>query len=180
MRGLMEDPVPDATPNAPISDGNDTSGDTSAAGSEFQAITSQEDLNKVISDRVKRERAKFADYADLKTRAARLDEIEQASKSDFEKATERITSAEQRAQAAEQQLARFRVANSKGIPDWADFLTGSDESEMEAAADLILSRINAATSPRQPRPDPNQGRGDTALALNSDGLEEALRSKLGI
>ena len=75
-------------------DGNNSSGDTSAAGDEFKPITSQEDLNRLITDRVNRERAKYADYKDVKAKASKLDEIEQANKSEIDKAMDRVTKAE--------------------------------------------------------------------------------------
>lgn len=150
------------------------------ATSEFQPITSQDDLNKIISDRVKRERAKFGDYNDVKAKAARLDEIEQASQTELERANKRAEEAEARARAVELSLSRSRIAAEKGIADWSDFITGDNEDDMAAAADLIASRLATAASPRQPRPDLNQGRPESAHALNSDGLEAALRTKLGI
>lgn len=67
-------------------DGGDKSGYTPPA--------SQEELNRIISDRVAREKAKYADYGDLKAKAARLTEIEQANLSEAEKAAQRIAAAE--------------------------------------------------------------------------------------
>jgi hypothetical protein len=60
----------------------------------FTPPASQEELNRIISERVQRERAKYADHADLKAKAARLDEIEQANLSEAEKAAQRIAAAE--------------------------------------------------------------------------------------
>jgi hypothetical protein len=39
----------------------------------FTPPASQDELNKIISERVARERAKFADYTDLKGKAAKFD-----------------------------------------------------------------------------------------------------------
>lgn len=63
-------------------------------GDGFKAITSQADLDKIIGDRVTRERAKFADYKDLKTKAAEYDKLAEANKSEVEKANDRATAAE--------------------------------------------------------------------------------------
>jgi hypothetical protein len=87
--------VPDPVVNESNPGGNNTSGSTPAAGDEFKPISSQEELNKVIGDRVKR--AKPADYDDLKAKAARLDEMEQANQSEIEKANNRATAAEEKA-----------------------------------------------------------------------------------
>lgn len=75
-------------------DGNETGGTTSTAGDEFKPITSQDDLNRVIADRVQRERAKYADYKDVKTKAAEYDKLAEANKSEIEKANDRVTKAE--------------------------------------------------------------------------------------
>jgi hypothetical protein len=80
--------------NAVTPDGNSPSGETSAAGTEFKPITSQDDLNKLIDDRLKRERAKFADYGDLKRKAGERDAEVERSKSDIEKAMDRVNKAE--------------------------------------------------------------------------------------
>ena len=80
--------------DASNTDGNQTSETTSTAGDEFKPITSQDDLNKVIADRVQRERAKYADYKDVKTKAAEYDKLAEANKSEIEKATDRVTKAE--------------------------------------------------------------------------------------
>lgn len=60
----------------------------------FTPPASQQELNRIISERVTRERAKYADYEDLRGKAARLSEIEQANLTETEKATARITAAE--------------------------------------------------------------------------------------
>ena len=50
---------------------NTSSENTEAeADSGFEAITSQEQLDKVLSKRLERERAKYADYEELKQKAA--------------------------------------------------------------------------------------------------------------
>lgn len=44
--------------------------------SDFQAITTQEALDKIIESRLVRERAKYPDYDTFKVKAAKLDETE--------------------------------------------------------------------------------------------------------
>lgn len=48
------------------------SGAPENSGTEFKPITSQDDLNRIIADRVSRERGKFADYETLKENSAML------------------------------------------------------------------------------------------------------------
>lgn len=119
--------------------GNDT-GTTPTGDDGFKPITSQEELNRLIGDRVKR--AKPADYDDLKAKAARLDEIEQASKSDLEKAADRAAKAEAALQAAQAESLRWKVAAKFGITDEdADlFLTGTDEATLTKQAERLSGR----------------------------------------
>lgn len=132
-------------PNAPETGGND-SGATPAADGEFTPITSQDELNRIIGERVKR--AKPADYNDLKAKAARLDEIEQANKSEIEKATERVTKAEAEvaqipAKVAEA-LRTHLVARHEIDKDDAElFLTANDPELLLKQVDRLLAQSSA-------------------------------------
>lgn len=46
----------------------------------------QEDVDRIVAERLAREQRKHADYEDLKAKAQRLDELESANASDLEKA----------------------------------------------------------------------------------------------
>lgn len=110
--------------------------------------------------------------------AAKLKEFEDSKLSDLERA---------QAQAAESaaELARLRTENvratvalAKGVPaDLVEFLTGDTEEDVAAKADLLMSRLNAPTSPK---PDPSQGAKGSATPLNGDPLLGAIKSKLGL
>ncbi|MBX3311710.1 MAG: hypothetical protein KF916_02265 [Microbacteriaceae bacterium] len=45
----------------------------------FTPITSQEDFDKAIQARIAREQSKYSDYADLKAKAEKLNQIEEAN-----------------------------------------------------------------------------------------------------
>lgn len=64
----------------------------------------QADLDRIIADRLARDRAKHADYDELKAKAAKLDEIEEAQKSELEKLQDQL--AENQRKAAEAQAER--------------------------------------------------------------------------
>jgi len=82
----MSESAVEGTQSEQQNDGGDKSGYTPPA--------TQEELNRIISERVSREKAKFADYGDLKAKAARLTEIETANLSEADKASKRIADAE--------------------------------------------------------------------------------------
>lgn len=127
--------------SAPNQDGNN-GGDTSTANDEFKPITSQADLDALIASRLERERAKYADYKDLKAKASRLDEIEAANKSELEKATEAASKAAAERDDATAAALRLRIAVEHGIglEDADLFLTGRDEETLRAQAKRLSDR----------------------------------------
>lgn len=103
---------------------------------EFTPPASQEELDRIIGARIAREHAKFSDYDDLKAKAAKFDEAEDAAKNDTQKAIERAEKAEARANAAELASTRATVAAAKGVP--VELLTGSTEEELTASAEALV------------------------------------------
>lgn len=125
---------------ASTEDGNkQTSGDTSAAGDEPKTVTL---TTKQLAERL--ERAKPADYDDIKAKAARLDEIEAANKSEIEKATEARTKAEQAAAQAQAEALRWKIAARHQIADDDAelFLTGTDEETLTKQAERLSQRTS--------------------------------------
>ena len=123
-------------------EGGTPSGATPPA-EEFTAITSQEDLNKVLNERLTRERAKFADYKDLKVKATKLDEIEQANQTETEKAAKRIAELEADLNNTRRDSTRLKIASEHGITDADDielFLTGTDEETLTKQAKRLADR----------------------------------------
>lgn len=116
---------------------------------EFEPITSQDDLNRIISERVQRERGKYADYADLKAKATKFDNIEQANQSEAEKSQKRISDLEAELAGERQGALRLRIAAAHGIADADDvalFLTGSDEETLTRQAKRLSDRADRKSS----------------------------------
>lgn len=112
---------------------------------------------------------------------AQLNKINQANETALEKAQREATEAREQAQQAAVEALRFRIAAETGITDNVDLiLTAADEETMRRQATLWGSRQPDTTTAAGPRPDLTQGGSGTPPALNSDGLEDALKSKLGI
>lgn len=61
---------------------------TQGAPAEPERTFTQAEMDAIIGDRLKRERAKYADYEDVKAKAARYDAAEEAAKTDLQKAVE--------------------------------------------------------------------------------------------
>ena len=126
---------------APVTpEGGNPSGETPAA-EEFKPITSQDDLNRIIGERVKR--AKPADYDDLKTKAAKLDEIEAANQTEAEKQAKRLADLEAELSTTRRDSLRIKIASANGITDAEDidlFLTGTDEETLTKQAKRLAER----------------------------------------
>lgn len=104
----------------------------------------QEEVNAIVGERVRRESAKYADYETLKAKASKYDEAEEASKSELQKAQERADALQTQINQmnAENELRgiRDKVAKETGVP--AELLFGSDEETCKAQAEAIKAYAN--------------------------------------
>jgi len=82
----------------PVDEAEQDSGDVVAedAAPSFRVISSQDELDRVISERLKRERAKFADYTALKNKAEEFDRLADAQKTEAERLASKAQEAEAR------------------------------------------------------------------------------------
>lgn len=117
-------------------------GQQSEPPSNGEKTLSQSDVNRIVEDRLRREQAKYADYDDLKAKAAKFDEQEEANKIELQKATEANRKLE--SQLAEQKHAGL-VANAclkHGIPaEFADLVTGDDEESIDKTAEKVAKLV---------------------------------------
>lgn len=123
-------------------EGGNNSGETPTAD-EFKPITSQDELNEALKDRLARERAKYADYKDLKAAKTELDEIKAANQTEAEKAQARIAELETEMQSVRLDAMRRKVAGEHQITDQDDidlFLTGTDEETLTRQAKRLADR----------------------------------------
>lgn len=103
----------------------------------------QDEVNKIVAERLKREREKYADYDELKARAADADR----SKSALDKLAEQVKSLEERAAKAELAALRAEVAEAKGLTaKQARRLQGSTREELLADADELLAEWRPAAA----------------------------------
>lgn len=124
---------------------DDSTSKTNQTNDEFKPITTQEQFDNAIKKRI--ERAKQAaipdDYEALKAKAAKFDEIEEANKSDLEKATARYEAAEAKLAeiAHENELNEWRnkASQATGVP--ASVLRGDTEADIMAHAEAIKNAM---------------------------------------
>jgi hypothetical protein len=110
----------------------------------------QDEINGIVQERLSRERKKYEDYDSLKEKAAKFDELEEANKSELQKAQDKAAELEAKLAEIEKEKTinemRNKVAQEKGVP--AELLIGDTEEACTTQADGILnfSRINGYPS----------------------------------
>lgn len=93
----------------------------------------QADVDRIVRERVKRERDKFADYDDLKVKAGSATTLE-----------ERVAEIEKSARESVRRAEVAEVANEKGLtPTQAKRLVGNTREELLADADELIADIGA-------------------------------------
>lgn len=182
----MEDPPAPTPPAAPT----------------YKAPESQAELDRIIGERLAREREKFADYADLKTKATEYDKALEAAKTEQEKAVEaaksegrtealtaanaRLVAAEARALASEAKFRNPKLAvtaisdalkavkvNDDGTVD-ADAIKG----HLKALSDADPYLVDDGKKPA-PKPDSSQGGGGDTDAPSVNRGREMFQARKG-
>lgn len=125
----------------------------------------QAELDRIVADRLSRERGKYADYDDLKAKASQFDQLAEQQKTDLEKAVD-AAKAEGRAEvlsAANDRLLKSRIealaardladpADAVRLLDLAQFKVGDDGQTDDAAiksaiGELVKSKPYLAAQP---------------------------------
>lgn len=93
----------------------------------------QEQVNALLADQKRKVSEKFADYDDVKARAAKLDELEQASKSELQKALDEAAAlkTELERHKSKEQVAQWAAEIVKGSDIPATVLRGTTREELE-------------------------------------------------
>lgn len=119
----------------------------------FEAITTQEQLEAVLKERLERERAKYQGYDEYKAKAAELDALKgkdlEGKLQDLEKQlkaekegraadAQALQETKAKLQTAEQSALRARVAQEAKLPyELADRLKGATEEELKKDAESL-------------------------------------------
>lgn len=110
----------------------------------------QEEMDAIIGERLSRERAKYADYDDLKAKATKFDQAEEASKSELQKATEKAQALQAKLDSMEKaeglRKIREKVSTDTGVP--VNLLSGEDEESCTTQAKAILEFAKAGKYPQ--------------------------------
>jgi len=156
----------------------------------------QGDVDRIVADRLARERGKYADYDDLQEKAKKYDEYQASQQTDLEKLQGTHEDTLGKLSRVEHELRITRAAAKHGLSqEAAAFLHGETDDEVDEAAKKLAALTNPTGSGggtndngtgngggnnaggRQP--DPSQGRGSTGEGATSlaAGADRYRRSK---
>lgn len=100
----------------------------------------QSEVDAIVRERLTRDRVKYADYEALREKAQRLDQLEEASKTELQKAQDRANALDSELKALKQANAlrelRQQIATETGVP--ARLLTATTEEDLKAQAEQIM------------------------------------------
>lgn len=165
--------------------------DAPSGADEFTPITSQDELDRRVGERLARERQKFADYDDLKAKATKFDEAQAAAKTELQQLQDAVAERDAKLndlprQARAQAIRFASKASAKGFLDPEDALTFladgvdlADDDAVQAALDDLAQRkphlVRQQPAKKLPaRPKPKKGDdGDESPDGGLEGKERA-------
>lgn len=156
-------------PGAGESTASQAGGSQAAAGSR---TFTQEEVNSLLAKERRDTQAKFPDYEDLKAKAAKLDEIEEANRSDLEKAQAEAAKYKAKADKYEADARRAdEVAEMAGKYGVDAALLARMEGDVEGNAKFLKDRGDAA----QKYPDTFDGgsQGGGAGGITAEDIAKA-------
>ena len=122
---------------------------TSQTAEEHKTFT-QEEVDDIIKKRLARVKSDVpADYEELKSKAQKFDELEEANKTELQKATEQLEKLKsdiaKRDEADKLRATRAHVSEETGVP--AELISGANEEEMKEFADKVAKFAKKDTAP---------------------------------
>jgi transcriptional regulator len=110
------------------------------------ATFTQAQVNDLIAKEKGKITSKFADYSDLKSKAAKLEEIEAANATELEKAQKKAADLEAKLAETSAAALRQKVAAENELPQkLVPFLTATDEEGLAEQAATLLENLKPAT-----------------------------------
>lgn len=149
----------------------------------------QEELDRIINERLERERKKYADYNDLKKAAEELQKIKESQMTEQEKLQAKLAEYERAMADRELELAtlkaeqiKTKVLTEMGLPlSWSSRIFGTTEEEIKADAEELkkLLGVQGKTIGNNTNP-PNGGNNTVDYRKASKEDFQAALAKYGI
>ena len=152
----------------------------------------QDEVNRMMGQARRDARSQFSDYSELKSRAAKADELEQANLTEAERLEVRVTDAEKRATDAQDQVSSAMIASEVKVratqmgivdPDAAFLLlnkknvaynvTDGVSGVDDALAQLLEDKPYLRAGNRTPNINPETGQAAPPVRLTVDQREAA-------
>ena len=158
-------------------------------------VFTQADVDRIIAERLTRQKAQFSDYDDLKSARAELDKIKEERMSEVEKAQKRAAEAEKEREQALQfandrliraafvaEAAKVGAAHPEDVYNLADLgdVSVADDGAVSGVQEAVSSLVEAgrlvmAGKPKAPSLDGGAGAGDRPEDKKTSLTEEELR-----
>lgn len=167
---------PDGRIHPAVSGGSDDGGDAEDDDANDDADDADEsrDGKQSADDVAAMQRALRKANKEAEKYRLQVKQFEDANKSEQEKLTESLSTAEQRATSAELTALRYEVALDKGIPkSVASRLQGSTREELEEDAQSLMEELGATKRP----PSFDGGAKDRDASSGGSFLAKAIRDK---
>lgn len=130
--------------------------------SDFKPITTQEEFDAAIKERLSREKAKYSDYDQLKSRVTELETENVDLKSTIEANNQSKADADKQLEEMQSKIAGYETASLRTRValqyDLADRLQGTDEESLKADAERLAGYMKPKESiPPLKTNEPNLG-----------------------
>ena len=117
---------------------------------EEQKTFTQEEVDALIKKRLARVKSDVpADYEELKSKAQKFDELEEANKTELQKATEQLEKLKsdiaKRDEADKLRAIKAQVSKDTGVP--AELISGANEDEMKEFAEQVAKFAKKDSAP---------------------------------
>lgn len=107
---------------------------------------SQTEVDDIVTKRLDRERGKYSDYEDLKTKANSVDDLVKNHADELKAANDKATDLEKQVGAAKLETDKVKIVNEFKLPDeMAEFVTGESVDEMRAKAEKLQKGVKGGT-----------------------------------
>lgn len=139
-------------------------------GDDYTEVTdtlhTQSDVDEVVKTRLERERGKFADYEDLKTKAGTVDTIKTEYEGKLNAASTAKTELEKQLSGAKLETDKVKIVNEfKLSDDLSEFVTGDTADEMRKRAEKLAKGIKPTGVEVDKKPKPTDGKNADSKAL---------------
>lgn len=112
----------------------------------------QADVDRIVGQRLARDREQYADYDQLKEAAAELAKIREGEKTELQRIQEELDAerkARENAESASAAMKRTQYGMDKGLPrDLAELLTAGDDESLNAQIEKLLPHVAPKAEPK--------------------------------